>query len=102
VSLARRETCGFYLTWVIPLALHPSCRSMNTKLIKSLVELVKAEEQNRETARLSMSPDAADYQATFHDTPLTNELYLLVLLFVCHEIEKEIVLVSIPRQSRGL
>jgi hypothetical protein len=67
---------------------------MNTKLIRSLVELVKAEEQSREKARSSMTADAAYYQATFHDTPLTNELYLLVLLFMWHEIEKEIVLLA--------
>jgi len=67
---------------------------MNTKLIKSLIELVKAEELSRENARSSMSPDAADVQATFNDTPLTNELYLLVLLFVSHDVEKEIVLLA--------
>jgi len=67
---------------------------MNTKLIKALVKLVKSEEQNRERARKSMPPDAAYNQAIFHDTPLTNELYLLVLLFVWHDIEKEIVLLA--------
>ena len=67
---------------------------MNTQLIKALVELVKSEEHNRATARHSMSPDEAYYHATFHDTPLTNELYLLVLLFVWHHIEKEIVLLA--------
>src|ERR1700751_5025995 len=67
---------------------------MNTKLIKSLVELVKTEEQNRENARAAMSPDTAYYRATFHDAPLTNDLYLLVLLFVWHEIEKQIVLLA--------
>lgn len=67
---------------------------MNAKLIKSLIELVKTEELSRENARSSMSPDAADCQATFYDTPLTNELYLLVLLFMWHEIEKEILLLA--------
>jgi hypothetical protein len=67
---------------------------MNTNLIKSLIELVKAEELSRENARSLMPADAADYQATFRDTPLTNELYLLVLLFIWHEIEKEIVLIA--------
>jgi len=71
---------------------------MNTNLIRSLVALVKAEEQARENARSSMGPDAAYYQATFRDTPLTNELYLLVLLFMWHELEKEIVLFSRPVQ----
>jgi hypothetical protein len=37
---------------------------MNTKLVKSLIELVKAEELSRENARSSMPPDAADYQAS--------------------------------------
>ncbi len=67
---------------------------MNAKLIKSLIELSKTEELSRENARSSMSPDAADCQATFYDTPLTNELYLLVLLFMWHEIEKEILLLA--------
>ncbi len=73
---------------------------MNTNLIRSLVELVKAEEQSRENGRSSMTPDAADYQATFHDTPLTNELYLLVLLFMWHEIEREIVLLAAMSASQ--
>jgi hypothetical protein len=67
---------------------------MNTNLIASLVALVKVEEESREHARASMSPDAAYYHATFHDAPLTNELYLLVLLFMWHKIEKEIVLLA--------
>jgi hypothetical protein len=67
---------------------------MNTDLIRSLVGLVEAEEQNRKNARSSMPVEAADYQATFRDTPLVNELYLLVLLFIWHEVEKEIVLIA--------
>jgi len=55
---------------------------------------VEAEEQNRKNARSSMPVEAADYQATFRDTPLVNELYLLVLLFIWHEVEKEIVLIA--------
>jgi hypothetical protein len=38
-----------------------------------------------------MSPEAACDQQTFYDTPFVNELYLLVLLFIWHKIEKEIV-----------
>jgi hypothetical protein len=76
---------------------------MNTDLIRSLVGLVEAEEQNRENARSSMSPEAAHYQATFYDTPLVNELCLLVLLFIWHKVEKEIVLIaalsSVPDDS---
>lgn len=49
---------------------------MNTDLIRSLVGLVEAEEQNRANARSSMPPDAAYHQAIFYDKPLTNELYL--------------------------
>jgi hypothetical protein len=67
---------------------------MNKKLIRSLVEFVKTEERNRATARESMSPEAAYDHAIFYDNPLTNELYLLVLLFMWHDIEKEIVLAS--------
>lgn len=67
---------------------------MNRKLVKSLVELVRTEERSREDLRASMSPDASYYKATFHDDPLTNELYLLVLLFMWHELEKEIVLMA--------
>jgi hypothetical protein len=67
---------------------------MNTKLIRSLVEFVKTEESNRAAARESMSPEAAYDHAIFYDNPLTNELYLLVLLFMWHDIEKEIVLTS--------
>ena len=62
---------------------------MNRKLIRSLVEFVKAEEQNRATARESMSAEAAYDHAIFYDDPLTNELYLLLLLFMWHDIEKE-------------
>lgn len=67
---------------------------MNTKLIKSLVEFVKAEEESRAIARESMSPEAAYDNAIFYDNPLTNELYLLILLFMWHDIEKEILLAS--------
>jgi len=68
--------------------------TVNTELIRSLVGFVKAEEQARQIARSSMSPDDAYYRATFHDTPLTNELYLLVLLFLWHDIEKEMLLLA--------
>jgi len=67
---------------------------MNTKLIRSLVEFVQTEEQNRAVARESMSPEVAYDHAIFYDNPLTNELYLLVLLFMWHDIEKEILLAS--------
>jgi hypothetical protein len=67
---------------------------MNTKLIRSLTEFIRAEEDSRESLRASMSAEAAHCQAIFHDAPLTNELYLLVLLFMWHEIEKEIVLMA--------
>jgi hypothetical protein len=63
----------------------------NTDLIRALVGLVEAEDQNRRDARSSMSPEAAYHQRTFYDTPFVNELYLLVLLFIWHKIEKEIV-----------
>lgn len=63
---------------------------MNTDLIRSLVGLVEAEDQNRKNARSSMSPEAACNQATFYDAPFVNELYLLVLLFVRHKVEKEV------------
>jgi hypothetical protein len=61
---------------------------------------VKTEEQAKETARSSMTPDEAYDQATFYDTPLTNELYLLVLPFVWHEMEKEIVLLAAMSASQ--
>lgn len=67
---------------------------MNTKLIRALVEFVKTEEQSRATARESMPPEAAYDHAMFYDNPLTHELYFLVLLFMWHDIEKEIVLAS--------
>jgi len=67
---------------------------MNADLMRWLAGLVEAEEQNRENARSSMLPDAAYHQAIFHDEPLTNELYLLVLLFMWHEVEREIMLLA--------
>lgn len=64
---------------------------MKADLIRLLVGLVETEEQSRKSARSSMSPEAAYNQATFYDTPFVNELYLLVLLFIWHKLEKEIV-----------
>ena len=62
---------------------------MNTDLIRSLVGLVEAEDQNRKNARSSMSPEAAYDQATFYDAPFVNEFYLLVLFFIWHKVEKK-------------
>jgi hypothetical protein len=67
---------------------------MNAKLIRSLTQFIRADEESRESVRASMSAEAAHCQAIFRDGPLTNELYLLVLLFMWHEIEKEIVLLA--------
>ncbi len=65
---------------------------MKPTLISSLVGLVKEEEQRRESARSSMTVDAALESVILRDGPLTNGLYIFVLLLMWHEIEKELVL----------
>jgi len=41
-----------------------------------------------------MSPEAAYDQQTFYDTPFVNELCLLVLLFIWHRTEKELLSIA--------
>lgn len=63
---------------------------MKTDLITSIIELIKSEEERRNDNLPRDNPDLTCDQWIFDDLPILNGHYLLVLVLVWHEIEKEL------------
>ena len=65
--------------------------TMNTKLIRAAIDLIRAEEERRVAELPSENTNAAYDRYVFTDLPFVNELYLMLLVAMWHQIEKELI-----------
>jgi hypothetical protein len=64
---------------------------METRILKEMIGVVKAEHLRRETQLDTVVPDYQYDHWQFTDLPFVNELYLMVLVALRHQVERELV-----------
>jgi hypothetical protein len=67
---------------------------METRILKEMIGVVKAEEQRRVAELDNVDPYYADDRWLFTDRPFVNELYLMVLVTLRHQVERELVKIA--------
>jgi hypothetical protein len=63
---------------------------METAIFKEMIGLISREKQRREWLLKGKDPDFAHDQWLFTDAPFVNELYLMLLLTLWHQFEREL------------
>jgi hypothetical protein len=64
---------------------------MDVKLIRSVIQMIKGEKKRRISKLPRDSDDAARDRYFFTDMPFVNELYLMLIVAMWHQIERELV-----------
>lgn len=64
---------------------------MDTKFSKEIIAIIKAEEQRRSSLRTDEDPNIAYDRWLFEDEPFVNELCLMFLVTLNHQVERELV-----------
>jgi hypothetical protein len=64
---------------------------METAIFEEIIGLIKREKQRREWLLKGKDPDFAQDQWLFTDAPFVNELYLMLLITLRHQVERELV-----------
>lgn len=64
---------------------------MDSAIFKEMISVIKSEEQRRSSLLTDEDPDFADDQWLFTDAPFVNELYLMLLVSLWHQVERELV-----------
>jgi hypothetical protein len=64
---------------------------MDTKLIRAVIDLIRAEEERRDAELPSENTNAAYDRHVSTDLPFVNELFLMLLVTIWHQIEKELI-----------
>lgn len=67
---------------------------METHVLKQMIDVIRVEEQRRAERRANMHPDVTYDQRLFTDTPFLNELCLMLLVALRHQVERELVLLA--------
>jgi len=67
---------------------------MDAKLMRSIIDVIKAEEKKRSKRRSKLDANLAYDHWLFNDLPFVNELYLMLLVAISHQIEKELLLLA--------
>ena len=73
---------------------------MDTKVAKATIDVIRRERKRRRS-RLPNHPDAAYAQWLFWDSPFVNELCLLVLVAIHHQVERELIRVAAQKTDDG-
>src|SRR5712691_11701981 len=63
---------------------------MDTKAAKDVIQVIR-KERKRRLRRLPDDPDAADYVWRYTDEPFVNDLCLMLLVAIHHQVERELV-----------
>lgn len=64
---------------------------METAILKEMIAVIEAEEQRRSSLLTDKDPNFAYDQWLFTDAPFVNELYLMLLVSLNHQVERELV-----------
>jgi hypothetical protein len=64
---------------------------MDARILKDIIAVIKNEQQRRASLLTEKDPDAADAQWLFTDMPFVNDLYLMLLVTLRHQVERELV-----------
>jgi hypothetical protein len=72
---------------------------METRILKEMIRVVKAEQQRREAQLDAMDSDYQYDRWQFVDLPLLSEMYLMILVALRHQVERE--LIRIAARSGG-
>jgi len=64
---------------------------MDTRIFKDLIAVIRTEQERRTSLRNPQDPDFAYDRWLFTDEPFLNELCLMVLLTLRHQVERELV-----------
>lgn len=64
---------------------------MDTKFFKKIIDIIKVEEQRRSSLRADEDPDIAYDRELFEDAPFVNELCLMLLVALRHQVERDLV-----------
>ena len=64
---------------------------METDILRHMIAVIKAEEQRRRALLEDEDPNFAYDQWLFTDAPFVNELYLILLVSLRHQVERELV-----------
>lgn len=73
---------------------------MNTKVAKDTIAVIR-KERRRRMSRLPDQPDAADYVWRYTDEPFVNDLCLMVLVAIHHQVEREILALAARMTDDG-
>lgn len=73
--------------------------TMDSRIAKEVISLIRVESERR-SHRLSEDPDVAYHQWRFTDEPFINEMCLMVLVAVRHQVERELVCLA-ARAGKG-
>jgi len=73
---------------------------MDTQVAKATIDVIRRERMRRRS-RLPDHPDAAYDQWLFWDTPFVNELCLMVLVAIHHQVERELIGVAAQKTDDG-
>jgi len=64
---------------------------VETHVLKQVIEVIRAEEQRKAERRADMNPEVVYDQLIFTDSPFVNELCLMVLVALRHQVEREMI-----------
>ena len=67
---------------------------MGSKIAKEMIGVIKAEKRRRSDQLEDEDPDAAYDQWLFTDEPFINEMCLMVLVALHHQVERELVFLA--------
>src|SRR6476660_10045895 len=68
--------------------------SMETRVLKEMIEVVKAEQQRREAQLQTIDSDYQYDRWLFTDLPFVSEMYLMILVALHHQIERGLVKIA--------
>ena len=64
---------------------------METSILKDMIAVIRTEQLRREVSLTGEDPNFADDQRLFRDAPFVNELSLMLLVALRHQVERELV-----------
>ena len=73
---------------------------MDTKVAKDTIDVIRRERKRRRS-RLPDHPDAAYDQWLFGDSPFVNELCLMLLVAIHHQVERELIQLAAQKTDDG-
>jgi hypothetical protein len=74
---------------------------MDARILKDIIGVIKAEQRRRASLLTDEEPNVADDQWLFTDMPFVNELCLMLLVTLRHQVERELVRLAASAADDG-